>query len=86
METDFVGPLHRSRVQELELISERQQSALDAAEHERTSLKLELQDLEAKLSVAEKENKMLVDRWMEQKMKDAERLNEVILVSLSKQD
>jgi hypothetical protein len=33
--------------------------------------------MEARLKKVEAENKDLVDRWMEQKLKDAERLNEV---------
>jgi hypothetical protein len=41
-----------------------QQKALEAAEEERTTLKTQVQELEAKLAKAEEDNKMLVDRWI----------------------
>jgi autophagy-related protein 16 len=65
------------KLQELHSTAEMQQKALEAAEEERTTLKTQVQELEAKLAKAEEDNKMLVDRWMQQKMQDAERLNEV---------
>ncbi|CAM6129229.1 unnamed protein product [Calypogeia fissa] len=66
----------RSRVEELESVSGNQEKALDVAEHERTNLKLQVEELEAKLSKAQTDNKMLLDRIMQQKLQDAERLNE----------
>ena len=44
---------------------------------EHQELKAQLEQLTIKAKNAEAENKMLVDRWMLQKMQDAERLNEV---------
>lgn len=46
------------------------------SEHEAIKVQLEQMTLRAKN--AEAENKSLVDRWMLQKMQDAERLNEVL--------
>ncbi|XP_002511279.2 autophagy-related protein 16 isoform X2 [Ricinus communis] len=40
------------------------------------ALQMRLDEMTAKANSAEAENKMLVDRWMLQKMQDAERLNE----------
>lgn len=44
---------------------------------ENSELKAQLQQMTTKANEAEAENKMLIDRWMLEKMKDAERLNEV---------
>lgn len=41
--------------------------------------KAQLEEMTIKAKNAEAENKMLIDRWMLQKMQDAERLNEVFL-------
>lgn len=51
---------------------------------EHQELKAQLEQMAIKAKNAEAENKMLVDRWMLQKMQDAERLNEVwyIVVTL----
>lgn len=49
------------------------------SEHQEVKGQLEATTLRA--DNAEAENKMLIDRWMLEKMKDAERLNEVYLVS-----
>lgn len=64
-------------MEELESVSENQQNALDVAEHERANLKLRVKELETKLSKAQTDNEMLLDRIMQQKLQDAERLNEV---------
>lgn len=45
--------------------------------NEHQGLKSQLEQKAIKAKNAEAENKMLVDRWMFQKMQDAERLNEV---------
>lgn len=45
---------------------------------EHQDLKAELDEMTEKANKAESENKMLIDRWMLQKMQDAERLNEVL--------
>ncbi|CAI0447471.1 unnamed protein product [Linum tenue] len=44
---------------------------------ENQELRKQLEEMTTKANNAEAENKMLVDRWMLQKMQDAERLNEV---------
>lgn len=46
------------------------------AEHQ--DLKAQLEAMTLRANNAEAENKTLVDRWMLQKMQDAERLNEVL--------
>ncbi|XP_020597009.1 autophagy-related protein 16 [Phalaenopsis equestris] len=51
--------------------------ALDLAVSENQSLKVQLEDVMQKLREAEAESKNLIDRWMLEKMKDAEKLNEV---------
>lgn len=51
--------------------------ALDLLIQEHQSVKAELEQALTKLKVAEDENQSLIDRWMLEKMKDAERLNEV---------
>ncbi|KAJ4766242.1 Autophagy-related protein 16 [Rhynchospora pubera] len=50
--------------------------AVDLLIAENQSLKSQLEDALAKLRAAETENKSLIDRWMLEKMKDAEKLNE----------
>ncbi|KAL3699548.1 hypothetical protein R1sor_017570 [Riccia sorocarpa] len=66
----------REKLVKLENEVEMRGKAIDTLNHERQELGQQVEDLETKLSKAEKDNKMLVDRWMEQKMLDAERLNE----------
>ncbi|KAM7471232.1 hypothetical protein LguiA_009415 [Lonicera macranthoides] len=55
---------------------EEKTEALELLISEHQKLKAELKDMTMRANNAEAENKMLVDRWMLQKMKDAERLNE----------
>ncbi|XVF54598.1 hypothetical protein PTKIN_Ptkin05aG0194500 [Pterospermum kingtungense] len=50
--------------------------AMELLMSEHQELKAQLEQLTIKAKNAEAENKMLVDRWMLQKMQDAERLNE----------
>lgn len=45
---------------------------------EHQDLKAQLEAMTLRANNAEAENKTLVDRWMLQKMQDAERLNEVL--------
>lgn len=59
-------------------------NALELAVCENQEIKAQLEAMTAKAKNAEVENKMLVDRWMLQKMQDAERLNEVLAYSFSK--
>lgn len=51
--------------------------ALEVVMSENTELKAQLEQMTVRAKNAEAENKTLVDRWMLEKMKDAERLNEV---------
>jgi autophagy-related protein 16-1 len=53
--------------------------AVDLLIAENQSLKSQIDDALEKLRAAEAENKNLIDRWMLEKMKDAEKLNEVLL-------
>eukprot|EP01018_Ginkgo_biloba_P001618 Gb_04391 [translate_table: standard] len=55
---------------------EEKSSALDLAVNENRVLHLQVAELTTKVSKAEAENRMLIDRWMLLKMQDAERLNE----------
>lgn len=50
---------------------------LEVVMSENSEIKAQLEEMIAKAKKAEAENKMLIDRWMLEKMKDAERLNEV---------
>ncbi|KAJ6294171.1 hypothetical protein OIU76_022288 [Salix suchowensis] len=50
--------------------------ALELVISENHALKTQLEEMTLKAKNAEAENKMLIDRWMLQKMQDAERLNE----------
>lgn len=58
---------------------EEKSKALELLMNEHQSLKEQLEATTLRASNAEAENKMLIDRWMLQKMKDAERLNDVLL-------
>lgn len=50
---------------------------------ENSQLKSQLKEMTTTANKAEAENKMLIDRWMLEKMKDAERINEVYTISYS---
>lgn len=52
--------------------------ALELVISEYQEAKAQLEEMILKAKNAEAENKMLIDRWMLQKMQDAERLNEVL--------
>lgn len=51
--------------------------ALDLLVDEHRSLRAQFEEVIVKLKDAEADNKKLIDRWMLEKMQDAERLNEV---------
>ncbi|GAV90849.1 LOW QUALITY PROTEIN: WD40 domain-containing protein/ATG16 domain-containing protein/Abhydrolase_5 domain-containing protein [Cephalotus follicularis] len=55
---------------------EEKTKALELVISENQELRAQLEEMTIKARNAETENKMLVDRWMLQKMQDAERLNE----------
>lgn len=59
--------------------------ALELVVGENQSLQNQLEQMAVKVKNSEAENKMLVDRWMLQKVQDAERLNEVLhIISIIK--
>lgn len=51
---------------------------LDLLISENKEVRSQLEEMTNRAQKAESENKMLIDRWMLQKMQDAERLNEVL--------
>ncbi|GMH16753.1 hypothetical protein Nepgr_018594 [Nepenthes gracilis] len=66
----------RDECSELKMLLEQKSKALELAVSENQELKGQLVEVTLKAKNAESENKMLIDRWMLQKMQDAERLNE----------
>ncbi|KAL8154201.1 hypothetical protein V2J09_011961 [Rumex salicifolius] len=56
---------------------EEKANAIELVLSENNELKKQIEEAILKAKTAEDENKMLIDRWMLQKMEDAERLNEV---------
>lgn len=64
---------HVLQVEAREKVNE---GALATAILEIQELKSRVEELEGKIVELQEENKMLIDRWMQQKMQDAERLNE----------
>ncbi|EFJ19655.1 hypothetical protein SELMODRAFT_268258 [Selaginella moellendorffii] len=66
----------RARISQLEKDFEAKENAVLVLVEELTQLKLRVKELESSLQAIEAENNMLVDRWMTQKMQDADRLNE----------
>ncbi|OVA17621.1 WD40 repeat [Macleaya cordata] len=69
----------QARSEEVSLLRESLQEkikSLDLMVSENHELKIQLEEMTLKAKDAEAENKMLLDRWMLQKMQDAERLNE----------
>ena len=56
--------------------------ALELVVSENEEIRAQLEQMTIKAKNAEAENKVLVDRWMLEKMKDADRLNEVIVLLL----
>ena len=65
---------------ELKMLLDEKTKGLELVTSENQELKRQLEEISLKVKSAEAENKMLIDRWMLQKMQDAERLNEVIYV------
>ncbi|ERN07301.1 hypothetical protein AMTRI_Chr12g274490 [Amborella trichopoda] len=66
----------RDEISKLKELLEENRKALDLAISENQELRSQLEEEILKARNAESENKMLIDRWMMQKMQDAERLNE----------
>lgn len=77
MDDSNSGICCRDECSQLQADLEEKIKALELLVSENHQLKAELEEMTNKAKNAEAENKMLVDRWMLQKMQDAERLNEV---------
>lgn len=67
----------RDECSRLSALLEEKTKALEIMMSENQEIKAQLEAATARANNAESENKMLIDRWMLQKMQDAERLNEV---------
>lgn len=67
---------NREEVLRLRTTLEEKSNALDLITPENSELRQQVQRLEEQSRALQHENKMLIDRWMSQKMQDAERLNE----------
>ncbi|XP_057420801.1 autophagy-related protein 16-like [Lotus japonicus] len=66
----------RDEFSQLKVDLEQKIKELEVIVSENSELKAQLEQMTAQCKKAEAENKMLIDRWMLEKMKDAERLNE----------
>ncbi|KAK9113578.1 hypothetical protein Syun_020375 [Stephania yunnanensis] len=66
----------REECQQLKEDLDEKTKALDLVLSENKALRAQLEEATEKANAAEAENKMLVDRWMLQKMQEAERINE----------
>ncbi|KAJ7945777.1 WD40 repeat [Quillaja saponaria] len=66
----------RDECSQLKMDLEEKIKSLELVMSENKELRAQLEQMTVKAKNAEAENKMLVDRWMLQKMQDAERLNE----------
>ncbi|KAJ3671742.1 hypothetical protein LUZ60_007821 [Juncus effusus] len=76
--TNLQNNLNQTSEENLQLKEdfEEKRRAVELLISENQTLKSQLEDILTKLRAAEAENKNLIDRWMLEKMKDAERLNE----------
>lgn len=61
---------------QIETDAKETKSALETTAAEVQELRMHVAELEAKINDLKVENNMLIERWMKQKMQDAERLNE----------
>jgi autophagy-related protein 16 len=78
---DFnLGIWCRDECSQLKMDLEEKIKALELVLSENLELRAQLEEMTIKAKNAEAENKMLIDRWMLQKMQDAERLNEVLIL------
>lgn len=66
----------RDKCTHLAALLEEKTEALELVMSEHEAIKAQLEEMTVRAKNAEAENKTLVDRWMLQKMQDAERLNE----------
>lgn len=67
----------RDECSQLKADLEEKIKALELLVSENKEIRAQLEEINIKAKNAEAENKMLIDRWMLEKMKDAEQLNEV---------
>ncbi|GMN56870.1 hypothetical protein TIFTF001_027671 [Ficus carica] len=67
----------RDECSQLKADLEEKIKALELLVSENKEIRAQLEEITIKAKNAEAENKMLIDRWMLEKMKDAERLNEL---------
>lgn len=76
--TDLQNEITKARDEyaKLKTTLEEKTKALELVMSENQERKAQLEEMTIKAKNAEAENKMLIDRWMLQKMQDAERLNE----------
>ena len=77
MDDSNLGTCCRDECSQLKEDLEEKIKGLELLVSENHELKAQLEAMTNKAKNAEAENKMLIDRWMLQKMQDAERLNEV---------
>lgn len=75
-----LGTCCRDECSQLKEDLEEKIKALELVLSENQELRAQLEEMTIKAKNAEAENKMLIDRWMLQKMQDAERLNEVLYI------
>lgn len=66
----------RAKIEELEVLLREKDAAVNLAAQEAARCREEVQEVNVKMKEMEGENRMLIDRWMELKMQDAERINE----------
>lgn len=77
MTETFKSLICREELLQLKQTSDEKIKELELMINENQTLKAQLEHAKGRVKDVESENKMLIDRWMLQKMKDAERLNEV---------
>ena len=65
---------------QLKVIAEEKTKSIELVMSENQELQAQLQEMIVKAKNVEGENKMLMDRWMLQKMQEAEHLNEVFFL------
>ncbi|KAK3043706.1 hypothetical protein RJ639_001902 [Escallonia herrerae] len=73
----------RDECPRLAALLEENTKGLDLLISENKDLKAQLEEIKQRANSAEAENRMFVDRWMLQKMQDAERLNDILQQYLS---
>ena len=75
------GRVCRDECCQLKAELEKKIEALELVMSENNEIRAQLEEMSVRVKTAEAENKVLIDRWMLEKMRDAERLNEVLLMS-----